>query len=255
MYRFPRTIISHRGGGILAPENTVAAMQTCLANAFHAVEFDVMLTKDQIPILMHDHELGRTVPGNGLISQYDWEQLKHMDVGSWLNTQYSSERIPSYEDIVHFCGTHDIWMNVEIKPEPGFENITGYVVGKLTRELFDDSVEKYNITNNTSVLPLFSSFSAEALMSAKKIAPEIPRGWLVEVLPLDWKQVMVDLGAVALHVDHTILTKAIAEEIKSLNYALMCYTVNDVERAEELRSWGVDAICTDRIDLFKEENY
>jgi glycerophosphoryl diester phosphodiesterase len=57
------------------------------------------------------------------------------------------------------------------------------------------------------------------------------------------------IDAVALHTNHAKLTPELAQEIKDAGYALFCYTVNEPERARELFSWGVDAFCTDRIDL------
>jgi glycerophosphoryl diester phosphodiesterase len=57
------------------------------------------------------------------------------------------------------------------------------------------------------------------------------------------------LGAVSLHVDHRRLTEAAARRVIDAGFGLFCYTVNDVARMRELLDWGVDAICTDRIDL------
>ena len=62
MWSFPR-IIAHRGGGTLAPENTLAALRCGLAHGFRGVEFDVMALPDGALVLMHDTELGRTVSG------------------------------------------------------------------------------------------------------------------------------------------------------------------------------------------------
>ena len=62
MWPYPK-IVAHRGGGKLAPENTLAAVRCGLSHGFHAVEFDVMLSKDGIPMLMHDPHFGRTVAG------------------------------------------------------------------------------------------------------------------------------------------------------------------------------------------------
>ena len=64
MWPYPK-VLAHRGGGTQAPENTIAGLACGLAHGFHAVEFDVMLAKDGVPVLMHDPELGRTVSGKG----------------------------------------------------------------------------------------------------------------------------------------------------------------------------------------------
>jgi glycerophosphoryl diester phosphodiesterase len=54
---------------------------------------------------------------------------------------------------------------------------------------------------------------------------------------------------VSLNTNHQSLTAATARAIREAGYWLFCYTVNDRERARELFAWGVDAFCTDRIDL------
>ena len=56
---YPR-VLAHRGGGTLAPENTIAAIKVGLEHGFRAVEFDAMLAADDVPVLMHDPTLERT---------------------------------------------------------------------------------------------------------------------------------------------------------------------------------------------------
>src|SRR3954465_6157212 len=80
MWPYP-TIIAHRGGGTLAPENTLAAMRCGLARGFHAVEFDVMLSQDGVPVVVHDPVLGRTVAGSGNVADHTARQLAAMDAG------------------------------------------------------------------------------------------------------------------------------------------------------------------------------
>jgi glycerophosphoryl diester phosphodiesterase len=238
MWPYPK-VIAHRGGGTLAPENTIAAMQCGLDYGFHAVEFDVMLSKDGVPVLMHDPLFGRTVRGDGGVATTLAADLLQMDAGSWFSDRFAGERVPSYEEVVRFCLAHGIWMNVEIKPVPGFECETGTVVARVTKQLHAAGDR----------LPLFSSFSFEALMSAKEEAPGIPRGFLSDQIAPDWLDSLKALGAVALHTNQQNLTAELAQQIKGAGYGLLCYTVNTPERAREICDWGVDAFCTDRIDL------
>ena len=91
MWPYPR-IVAHRGAGILAPENTLAAMRCGHARGYRGVEFDVMLSQDGVPILMHDPELGRTVKGSGSVADYGAAQLMRMDAGSWFGTAFADER-------------------------------------------------------------------------------------------------------------------------------------------------------------------
>ena len=94
-----------------------------------------------------------------------------------------------------------------------------------------------------------SSFSVDALRAAQAAAPEVPRALLVDTIPDDWERQLHELAAVALHVNARALTPAQAAAVKSAGFGLLCYTVNEPEHARALRSIGVDAICTDRLDL------
>jgi glycerophosphoryl diester phosphodiesterase len=234
---------------MFAPENTLAAMRCGLAYGFHAVEFDVMLSRDTVPLLMHDPYLGRTVPGTGNISDCTMDQLAVMDAGGWFNAAYAGEPVPSYEQVLRFCSENKIWMNVEIKPAPGHEEQTGRVVAELTKRLFAKEIASHVPGTNDDLLPLFSSFSFEALLAAKPAAPEIPRGYLVDAVPPDWHARLEELGAVALHANHKNLSEQQARLVKAAGFGLLCYTVDDPARAREIMSWGVDAVCTERLDL------
>jgi glycerophosphoryl diester phosphodiesterase len=97
--------------------------------------------------------------------------------------------------------------------------------------------------------PLFSSFSCEALLAAKSAAPDIPRGYLVDKIAPDWRDRLDEIGAIALHTNHKYLSPEQARAVKQAGFGLFCYTVNDPIRAREILSWGVDAFCTDRIDV------
>ena len=245
MWSYPK-IVAHRGGGSLAPENTLAAMQCGLDYGFHAVEFDVMLSKDGVPVLMHDHEFGRTVRGEGEVAATLAEDLLKMDAGSWFDSRFEQVLVPSYEEVFKFCQRHQIWMNVEIKPAPGHEEQTGTVVAAVTQALLRQ-------LGTEAVPPLFSSFSFAALLCAKQQAPEIARGYLVDNHEANWESSLNALDAIALHTNHKNLTPEWAAQVKKAGFGLFCYTVNSPQRASEIFGWGVDGFCTDRIDLIPSE--
>lgn len=155
-------------------------------------------------------------------------------------------------------------MNVEIKPELGTDMVTGTLVAAHTAGAFQAELDAYCVARDTGKrelaskllheLPLFSSYSFEALKSAKAAAPDIPRALLVKNLAdiPDWREKCEELGVVALHTDVKFLTGEEAAEVKSLGYAIMCYTVNSVEDYYRLLSYGVNSICTDEITRFSE---
>jgi glycerophosphoryl diester phosphodiesterase len=252
MWPYPY-LVAHRGGGILAPENTIAALRCGLEHGFRAVEFDVMLSGDAIPVVMHDPELGRTVKGRGKVSDFTAQELTAMDAGSWFGKEFSGERVPTYEQFFRFCTEHAIWMNVEIKPVPGFEEETGRVAAQYTKRFLDELRGPGAWHGDVAHLPLFSSFSFDALMAAKSAAPEIPRAMLLRSIPKNWQELIQQLDVVAIDVSYRQLQPEQVHAVKQAGTGLFCYTVNDVALAKKLKSWGVDAICTDRIDLFRPD--
>lgn len=249
MWPYPK-IAAHRGGGTLAPENTLAAFRCGLEYGFHAVEFDVMLSSDEQPILMHDAVFGRTLPGQGKVAETTLQDLQKLDAGGWHSPQYAGERVCTLAQVLAFCREHAIWMNIEIKPAGETYAVrTGEVAGALVAEFFAAAIAAHVPGQNDRSLPLFSSFSFDALMAAKRTAPAIPRGFLVDTIPADWEARLQALDAVALHTSHKHLTPELAQAVKQAGYGLFCYTVNEAARAEEILAWGVDGFCTDRIDL------
>jgi glycerophosphoryl diester phosphodiesterase len=244
MWIYPK-FLAHRGGGKLAPENTIAALRCGLAHGFRAVEFDVMLARDGVPVVMHDPYLGRTVAGSGNVFDYDAAELVAMDAGAWFASAFQGEPVPLYTQFVDFCQREAVWMNVEIKPAPGFEHETGRVVAALTRALFGPEIGRDELAR----VPLLSSFSPVALAAARDAAPDLPRALLLDRLDAGWEAQAKALGAVAIHCNQKHLTADQARAVKAAGFALFCYTVNDVDRARTLLDWGVDAFCTDRIDL------
>lgn len=242
MWPYPR-ILAHRGGGTLAPENTYAGLKCGMQAGFRALEFDVMLARDGVPVVMHDPGLGRTVKGSGSVFEHDAHELAAMDAGNWFGPAFAGEPVPLFTEFAGFCKANGIWMNIEIKPAPGFELETGATVARLTAELFAAELA------SGAPLPLLSSFSEVALAAARQAAPGLPRACLMSRVDHDWQARARALDAVAIHTNHLHLGREMARAVKEGGFGLFCYTVNDPGRARELLDWGVDAFCTDRIDL------
>jgi glycerophosphoryl diester phosphodiesterase len=244
MWPYP-TILAHRGGGTLAPENTGAGLRRGMDAGVRAIEFDVMLARDGVPVVLHDPDLGRTVAGSGSVAEIDAHDLAARDAGSWFGPDYAGEPVPLFVEFAQYCKAHGVWMNIEIKPVPGHETQTGTVVARMAAAMFAAELAEGRVAR----APLLSSFSETALEAARAAAPALPRAWLTSSLPADWEARARALGAVAIHTNHMRLTRAQAAAVKAAGFGLFCYTVNTPERVRELFGWGVDGLCTDRIDL------
>ena len=247
---YPR-VIAHRGGGTLAPENTLAAIRVGIEHGFRAIEFDAMLPCDDTPVLMHDPTLQRTALRPGAVTDFSAAQLARLDVGRWHSLRFAGEPVPTLDETLAFCRGHDVWCNVEVKPAPGRAPATGRLVAERVWQAYADRVQAAGDRQENVVptVPLLSSFSVEALQAARAVRPDLPRGWLIDRMPSDWYARLEGLGCVALHTNHRYLTASRVAEVKEAGAWLFCYTVNEPARARDLLAWGVDALCTDRIDL------
>jgi len=234
---FPR-VLGHRCGGTLAPENTLAGLRTASELGFAGVEFDAKLTRDGVAILMHDDTLNRTTNGRGPVARTDWAVLQSLDAGSWRARRFAGEAIPTLASALRLCAKLGLWPNVEIKPCPGRERETGRLVA---REVLRNSRGRAR--------PLLSSFSTASLAAARDEAPGLPRGLLVEDTQGDWREQMARLGCFSLHCHYRAAGAALLKQAAADGYPVLCYTVNRAASARKLRSLGVSAIVTDRLDL------
>ncbi len=232
---YPR-LVAHRCGGKLAPENTLAGFDACVQHGYRMVEFDAKLSADDQVFLLHDDTLDRTTNGHGLAAQHTWQQLAALDAGAWFASRFAGEHLPTLAQAAARCERDALAANIEIKPCAGREIPTGRLVARAALALWQ------------SQTPLLSSFSFDALAAARDAAPALPRGMLFEALPDDWLQIVRELECVSLHADHRQLTAPRVAQIRDAGLRVLAYTVNDPARARQLAQWGVDMICTDRID-------
>lgn len=237
------TLFAHRGGGALAPENTLAAMAMGHKHSYRAVEFDVKLSHDNVAVLMHDASLERTTNGSGLVCEKNISQLESLDAGAWHSETFRGERIPRLTSISRYLHSIGMMANVELKACTGREVETGQAVAGLCDELWRDRLVK----------PLISSFSMEGLRAARKTAPNLPIGLLVEVPAEKHLTFLDELGAVSLHCHHEKVTAELVHFFHRHNYRVMSYTVNEPSRVRALLDMGVDGIFTDNLAVLAQQ--
>lgn len=229
-------IVAHRGGGKLAPENTLAAIDVGARHGHTMIEFDVKLSQDGQIFLLHDDNLERTSNSQGVAGALTWQQLQKVDAGSWYSDVFSGEPLPLLCQVAERCRRHGMMANIEIKPTTGTEAHTGEVVALAARELW-----------RGMTAPLLSSFAVSALEAAQHAAPELPRGLLLDSWRDDWRELATRLGCVSVHLNHRLLDNARIVQLQEAGLKILAWTVNQPRRAAQLLRWGVDAICTDAI--------
>lgn len=233
--------IAHRGAGKVAPENTLAAFRAGAALGWRMFECDVQLSADDVPFLLHDSTLERTTTGIGRAGALPWSELKKLDAGKWHSPGFSGEPIPTLEQISDFCLRKNLELNIEIKPTEGTERLTGKVVAEKAAFLWKHS----------SSLPILTSFNPEALAAAREVAPHLPRGLLVSEFQLKNSTTCLEaanrLNCRLIGMKHSWVTDEVVKAAKGANLRLIVFTVNELDRAQELMSLGVDGIITDEV--------
>jgi glycerophosphoryl diester phosphodiesterase len=238
---YPRWI-AHRGAGKLAPENTLAAFRLGASLGYRMFECDVKLSSDGVPFLLHDATLDRTTNGQGLAGELSWDALSRLDAGSWHSRAFSGEPLASLATVARYCLDNAFFLNIEIKPTPGSESLTGTVVANLTARLWADAP--------LNVLPLLSSFQPEALEAARLAQAHLPRALLLDALRPGWLETAVRLGCVALVCDHTQWDEVSVQQAHCAGLRVLSYTVNEASSVDRLQALGTNGIITDRVDLF-----
>ncbi len=232
--------VAHRGAGKLAPENTLAAFELGARHGYRMFECDVKLSADGVPFLLHDATLDRTTNGNGPANALTWAQLKELDAGSWHSPAYEGEPLTRLDTVARFCLDHGYFLNIEVKPSPGQEALTGQVVADAAAQLWQGQ----------NVQPLLTSFSPETLASAQQAQPGLPRGLLLDSLWTGWWEAALKLDCRAVVCNQKLWTPAVVQQVQGAGLKTLSYTVNEDASALHLMALGTDAIITDRVDHF-----
>lgn len=230
--------LAHRGAGTLAPENTLAAFRLGHHHGCRHFECDAKLSADGVAFLMHDTTLARTTREPGVAGDRTWAELSRLDAGCWHSLAYAGEPIPTLAAVARFCMATDSLLNIEIKPTPGTEALTGQRVAAEAAQLWQGRTD----------LPLLSSFSVDAVAAAREAAPTLPRALLIDTLTPGWLEQAQALGCIAVAANCQRVDAGWAGQLHAAGLLAWAYTVNDATTADRLRSWGVDALFTDAVD-------
>lgn len=236
MIAYPH-IIAHRCGGALAPENSLAGLAVAARLGCRAVEFDVMLTTDGVPILMHDETLERTTTGHGRVAAMTLAEIRRYDAGGPHHAAFAVSPAPTFAEAMAECRRLDLWPNIEIKPAAGHAEATGEAVGRWLNEHW----------NGAGVI---SSFYEKSALAARRVLPQFRQALLVKHLPADWRAQLDRRGATALHLAAACLTPQQATALNDAGVTWAAYTVNDRASAERLFALGAASVFTDRPDLW-----
>jgi glycerophosphoryl diester phosphodiesterase len=232
-------VIGHRGAGVLAPENTLAALRTAASIGLRWVEIDVQVTADGTCVLFHDWTLERTTDGHGVLADLPLSHLRGLDAGGWFGAAFRGEPVPTLIEAIACLGALGLGVNVEIKCRDGDGREHGERVGRCLAEHWPDRRPP----------PIVSSFDDRALAAASGIVPSWPRALIVAEIPEDWPERAGHLRISALHCAADRIDPDAALRVRRAGLRLRAYTVDDPKAAARLCALGVESVFTDRPDV------
>lgn len=187
------------------------------------IELDVQLSKDGVPVVIHDYKLRRTTGASGAVKEYTFEQLSKLDNGSWFSSEFHNERIPALEQVLKETKGR-IHLNIELKTKdkmyPGLEQA---VINLIKGYSMEDDV-------------VITSFDTLALKTAKLFDPSIRTGLITSIVPITIRDQLRVLGANLLSMDYRIVEPAFVRSMMDSGYDIMLWTVNEPRAIEQMVS-------------------
>jgi glycerophosphoryl diester phosphodiesterase len=158
-------LIGHRGVKDLKPENTLESISTAFDLGLDCVEIDVKISKDNIPLLLHDDTLDRTTNGSGLVCDFTFDEISQLDAGYYFYQAKTDIKVPALSSVLDLVKTNQKYLNIELKPNKNYEDLN---IKKVLEEIKKSSYEKI----------YFSSFNLSSCIGLKENAPHLLCGFL-----------------------------------------------------------------------------
>lgn len=220
----------------------MAAFREAIAAGADGIEFDVRLSKDLVPVIIHDSTLRRTAGRSHRIASLTWNELKHVDVGSWFpRGDFKGETLPSLEELFALFQNNDLTLYLEMKCDSRSEHEP---LAKACCDLIVDFSFKERV--------IVECFDLRALEVIKRIDPEIKTAALFEPaiskpsLLLDQRiidqTIAVEASELALH--HRLARKRLVQKARLAGLRVVAWTVDDPKWIARARSLGVEALIT-----------
>lgn len=245
----PKVLLAaHRGLSSMYPENTMISFRNAIDSS-DFVELDVQLTKDGVPVVIHDETLERTTNQKGNVSDFTLEEIKKLDAGSWFDEKYKDEKIPTLQAVLEFA-KNKIKLLIEIK-EVDTQSQREQIAQKCL-----DLVKRYGMQNDVA----FLSFDHKVLQVIKKLDPQakiyLIFGWSDFSHDLIKENKIVDYAkehlASGVIFNSRLVTKKLVKELKNNCLVVGAYTINNIGEFGKFRKMHVDLICSDETNKLKD---
>jgi glycerophosphoryl diester phosphodiesterase len=231
--------LAHRGASGYAPENTMVAFRRAEQLGADGFELDVLLTRDGVPVVIHDETLDRTTDGKGWVHQHTYAELLHLDAGSWFAPAFAGEKIPTLEQVIAEFGKR-MFLNIELK--------NSYIPMPQLEAKVIELIRRYGVEKNC----LVSSFDHHSVADFHELAPEIPIGLLYDCILVHAHEYAKRVGAMALHPYFRCTTKKLVDAAHAEGLQVNVWTVNETSDMHWMLAIGVDAIITNYPDRLRD---
>ncbi len=225
-------VYAHRGASGACPENTMAAFRKAVELGVDGVETDVQLTRDGIPVLIHDEVLARTTGAAGMVADKTYAELQQLDAGAWFSPEFQGTRIPRLEELLEMATMSGIDLNIEIK--------SGVVLYPDIEKIVVQLIRQYAWCERT----IISSFNHFSLVDCKKQAPEIRTGILYTAGLVDPWIYAQHVQADALHPLFYGVRPELVQGAHHAGIAVNPWTVDNPAHIAAMLKSGVDGIIT-----------
>ncbi|MCA0297309.1 MAG: glycerophosphodiester phosphodiesterase [Actinobacteria bacterium] len=230
-------IWAHRGASAYAPENTLPAFARALELGAEGVEFDVQLTADGVPVVIHDETLERTTDGTGRVADHTLDQLRRV-VAAAGKPGFGDVRVPTLTEVLDVVVPAGVDINIELKnsvePYPGLE------------EQVLAAVRTYRIADRV-VLSSFNHYSLRRLR-ALGATPQLAVLYS-DLLYKPWRYAS-RLGMGAIHPPaRFVLGHGFVRKARAAGVAVRPWVVNGERKLARMFRWEADAVFTDVPDV------
>ena len=231
-------IIGHRGASAVAPENTMAAFREAIKVGADGIEFDVRLTRDSVPVVIHDSTLRRTARLPHRVADLTWAEIEKVDVGSWLGP-YSNETVPSLAELFTLFESNNSTLYLEMKCDSVSEQ-------RPLAEACVRLIKEHSLQDRVIV----ECFQLSALKILKEIDSDIKTVALFEpafsnLSVLSDQRLIAqatDAGAAALALHHRLARQSLVQKAKAAGMHVAVWTVDDPRWIDKARAIGIDAL-------------
>ncbi|MBN2983175.1 MULTISPECIES: glycerophosphodiester phosphodiesterase [Cohnella] len=229
--------VAHRGWSGGAPENTLAAFRLAMSEpSVQWIELDVHLSKDEVPVVIHDATLNRTTNAKGKVRDKTAQELSAVDAGRWFHPIYEGEPVPALEQVLKLAAGR-CRLNIELKE------------GGLDKDLLAKNVTELLRSYRIEQEAVITSFDPELIVAARRHLPEVCTGLIVDKRSPRLVERLRALGADVLSIDYRRLNAALLRDAEEAGIRIMAWTVNDRRELAKLAAMPqAFQICTNYPD-------